>query len=69
MARQITPFGKVVFGILKWVGIPLIAMLIGLYIIGPNIGSKDEPKNEPAQQKPNLSTQGQKFQSVREPGH
>ncbi len=68
MARQITPFGKVVFGILKWVAIPLIALLLGLYVIGPNLGSKDKPKNETAQKKPNLSTQGEKFQSVREPG-
>ena len=68
MARQLTPLGKAVVTILKWVAIPLLVAFIG-YSLGPLIlpsGTKAKVKDE---QKNPQSKQGKQFQSVRGTEH
>lgn len=40
MAVELTPLGKVVVGILKWIVVPVCAAFIGFALIGPRIGGK-----------------------------
>lgn len=42
MAVELTPLGKVVIGICKWVLVPACAAFIGFALIGPRIGGKVE---------------------------
>ena len=67
MARQLTPFGKVVMLTLKWLIIPLAVALIGFKIFGPMIaGPRPEAKAAAQKRTVPLSKAGEKFQSVRE---
>ena len=67
MARQLTPFGKVVVMTTKWVLIPLLIGLIGYKLIGPNIrGAKPDPKAVAAKPIAPQSEAEKKFQSVRD---
>ena len=69
MARQLTPFGKVVMMTLKWLIIPLAAAVIGFKLIGPNLSATPDPKNRPEVPSPSVLEPGKKFQSVREGNH
>ena len=69
MARELTSFGKIVLGAVKWLIIPVIAALIGYWVIAPMIASSKEPRGEAKGRTTPLSDKGKKFQSVREPEH
>ena len=67
MARQLTPFGKVVVMTTKWLIIPILVGLIGYKLIGPNIrGAKSDPKSQSSNPIEPQSPSEKKFQSVRE---
>ena len=69
MARQLTPFGKVVMMTLKWLIIPLAAAFIGFKVIGPNLSATSDPKIRPNGPSSSVLEPGKKFQSVREGNH
>ncbi|HLO98812.1 MAG TPA: hypothetical protein VK171_09485 [Fimbriimonas sp.] len=67
MAVVLTPLGKAVVGIAKWVVAPLIVAYIGYTFIGPRIGAKDPnpvKKVRPKNQAPK-SEHGQQFKDIR----
>jgi hypothetical protein len=78
MAVELTPLGKVVVGIFKWVVVPACAAFIGFALIGPRIGGrvadsmnkipgvakeKPQPKTAPA---PKPSKRALEFEKIRE---
>jgi hypothetical protein len=69
MAVVLTPLGKAVVGISKWLVVPVIVGYIGYAFIGPRIGAKD-PKDDSAakaraaKQNPK-SERGKEFQDIR----
>lgn len=67
MARELTSFGRVVLGTAKWLIIPIIAALIGYWVLAPMIATSKETKGEVKGRTTPLSDKGKKFQSVREP--
>lgn len=71
MAVRLTPLGKLVVGTLKWVGVPVVAALIGLKIIGPMIAGSNSSTPKAVEHKivaPPTSATGKKFQEIRAAG-
>ncbi len=69
MAVELTPFGKVVVGTIKWIVIPVAVGFIGMKFIGPNIGgapSLTPRKEHKSSLAPPSSEHARKFQQIRE---
>lgn len=70
MAVVLTPLGKAVVGIGKWVVVPVIVGYIGYTFIGPRIGAKDAKEDAAAAKARKLkqspkSERGREFQNIR----